>query len=447
MTTDTIQPTTTNAPLAELLRTSNGKAPDWLDAVRRAAASRFEELGLPTVRHEEWRYTNITPLTRIPFRRPALDTTAVTPADIDPFVISELGGHLLVFVNGRYAPKLSRIDSLPDGVTVTNLAAAVQAHDPVVAQYLTQFADFRDSAFTAFNTALMDDGVFVNVPRGVALEAPVQALFIQLDEDEPVAACPRNLIVAAENSRVTLVETYAGVGAGANLISPVTELIVGENGNVDHYMIQREGAEAFHVGTFQVHQQRTSNVTSHVVSLGGRIARNDIDAVLDGEGCDCTLAGLSVLGGEQHVDNHLRVEHAKPHCDSREFFKGVYDGHARGVFSGRIFVAEDAQKTDAKQSNMSLLLSDEAQVDSKPQLEIFADDVKCTHGATIGQVEPEAIFYLRSRGMTEQMARSLLIHAFAQESIQNIGLDAVRAHLEHLLFDRLPYGDLLRESV
>ena len=293
----------------------------------------------------------------------------------------------------------------------------------------------------------MEDGAFVYVPKGKVVVEPIHLLFLTTASERALVTHPRNLIVAEPSSQVTVVETYAGLGDGVYFTNAVTEIIARENSVIDHYKIVREGGAAFHMATLQLHQERSSTVDAHTVCLGGILVRNDINTVLDGEGCECTLNGLYLVIGKEHVDNHLVVDHASPHCNSREFFKGILDGHGRGVFSGRIIVRKDAQKTDAKQTNRSLLLSQDARVESKPQLEILANDVKCTHGATIGQVSEEALFYLRSRGLSKEAARSLLVFAFAGECLDRVRIKPLRAQLETLLLARLPQGNLLREAV
>ena len=292
----------------------------------------------------------------------------------------------------------------------------------------------------------MEDGAYVHIPKGVYLEQPIHLVFVSTADAGPVVSHPRNLIVAETGSQATIIESYLGLGDGVYFTNAVTEIVVGENAVIDHYKVGREAQQAYHVGTTQIYQDRSSNASSHAVTIGGAIVRNDINTLLDGEGAQCTLNGLYLVSGRQHVDNHLRVEHAKPHCDSREFFKGVLDGHGKAVFTGRIIVRKDAQKTDAKQTNMNLLLSKHAQVDTKPQLEIFADDVKCTHGATIGQIDENAMFYLRSRGLSEPAARSLLVFAFASEAIDRIRPQLLRAQLRQMLFDRLPEGHRLQDA-
>ena len=416
----------------------------WLTSIRKAALSRFVELGFPTTRHEDWRFTNLGPLAEIEFQTPGDIGAEVTSDDLADITKWDAGCTRLVFVNGRFAAGLSSMEAVPAGVKVMNLAEALASERPVVEAHLTRRAEFQDEAFTALNTAFFCDGALIHLGKGAVVERPIHLLFVAATDANPIVAYPRNLIVAETGSQATLVESYYGLTDHAYLTNAVTEIVAADNAVVDHYKVQRESVAGFHKGALHVHLHRTANVASGVVNLGGRIVRNDMNAVLDGEGAECTFNGLTVLGGEQHCDNHLRVNHAQPHCNSWEFFKGIYDDRSRGVFTGRIFVAKDAQKTDAKQSNMSLLLSEHALVDSKPQLEIFADDVKCTHGVSIGQIDEEAVFYLQSRGVSREAARSLLIYAFAGESIGQIRVEPLRDQLSDMLFERLPHGELLR---
>jgi Fe-S cluster assembly protein SufD len=289
----------------------------------------------------------------------------------------------------------------------------------------------------ALNTALHQDGACILIERNVEVSKPLHLLFISSANGRPLASFPRNLIVAAEGSRVSLVEHYAGLNGGGYFTNAVTEIVQGENAAVDYYKIQEERRNAFHIATVQVRQSRSSRFSSHSISMGGALVRNDINAVLDGEGAECTLNGLYTLDGEQHEDNHTRIEHARPHCTSHELYKGILDGSSTGVFNGKIYVHKDAQKTDAKQTNKNLIRSEKAAINTKPQLEIFADDVKCTHGATIGQLDEEAVFYLRARGIGEEEARNLLTCAFARDIIDRIGIEAVRIKLEADLMQRL----------
>ncbi|MEE9295460.1 MAG: Fe-S cluster assembly protein SufD [Phycisphaerae bacterium] len=418
----------------------------WFLPTRKSAIARFAELGFPTTRHEEWQHTNVTPMARTEFASGDSHEAAPAAEQIGDFLFDGQEVSRLVFVNGRFAERLSRCSSLPSGVTAGSLAAEIGSMEPTVQAHLARHAGYQDEAFAALNTALVQDGAFVHVAKGTIVEGPIHLLFITTADDHALVCHPRALIVAEAGSQVTIVETYAGVGSGQYFTNAVTEVVAKDNAVIDHYKIVREGHQAFHIGTLHLHQFRDSNVSSHTVTMSGGLVRNDITAILDGEGCDCTLNGLYMLNGDDHVDNHLRVEHAKPHCNSRECFKGVLDDRSCSVFSGRIIVHKNAQKTDAKQANMNLLLSDEALANSKPQLEILADDVKCTHGATIGQVDADAVFYLRSRGISEEAARSLLIYAFAKESLDCVRVPALKAQLEKMLLGRLPHGDLLQEA-
>ena len=422
------------------------KGPSWVHEIRRAALSRFAELGFPTARHpdpelrEEWKYTSVAPIVGLRFK-PA-DHELSWPAS-DALASATLGSVAcaeLVFVNGRYSPELSSRRSLPKRVAALSLPAALNTHPESIEPHLARHASSQNHPFVALNTAFMRDGAFVYVPTGTVVEAPIHLLFISTGRGHPTVSYPRNLIVAGRDSQVTIVERYIGLQNDAYFTNAVTEVVVGENAAIDHYKLQREGEDAFHIATLQVHQGRSSNFSSHSVALGGALVRNDVNAVLDGEGSECTLNGLYMATGQQHVDNHTRIDHVKPHCLSRQLYKGVLDGKARGVFNGKIVVHPAAQKTDAKQTNKNLLLSAEALIDTKPQLEINNNDVKCTHGSTIGRLDEDSIFYLRSRGIGVEAARSLLTYAFASEIINGIKVEPLRAKLENLLVRRLRSG-------
>jgi Fe-S cluster assembly protein SufD len=432
--------------LAELERFQRERPagePAWVQALRRLARERFAALGFPTSRQEEWRQTNVAPIAQGTFQRPQSDPEAVDPEQIAPFVFA--ASSRLVFVDGRFSARLSSLGNLPEGTVVTNLSHALERVPEKVEPWLGQLAGFDNHPFVALNTAFLGDGAFVWTPPG-AVVGPVHLLFLSsADDGLATMSFPRNLIVTGESSQLTLVETYAGTGSYFNC--PVTELAAGPNSTVDHYKVQRESREAFHMATFQLYGARDCVPSSHSIALGGALVRNDVNAVLDGEGIDCILNGLYVLEGSQFVDNHMRVEHAKPHCASHELYKGVLDGRARSVFNGLIHVHKGAQKTDAKQSNRNLLLSRDAVANSNPQLEIYADDVKCTHGSTVGQLDEDAVFYLRSRGIGAEAARSLLTYAFASDVVERIKVEPVRRDLEEFLFARLPKGEVVRQAV
>jgi Fe-S cluster assembly protein SufD len=426
------------------LRTLPAGEPAPLQALRRLGIERFAALGFPTTRQEEWRFTNVAPIARGTFVRPDHDPDAADPERLKVLELDTAAR--LVFVDGRFSARLSQIDELPAGAIVTSLAEALQRIPDQVLPWLGQLAAVGDHPFVALNTAFLQDGAFVSVPRGVAIEKPIHLLFLGSGtENQATYSFPRNLIVAGENSQMTLVETYTG--DGVYLCAPVTEMVAGPSSIVDHYKLQRESRDAFHLATFQIEGQRSATPSSHSISIGGAIVRNDVVAVLNGEGIDCILNGLYLADGRQLVDNHMRVEHAKPHCGSHELYKGILDGKARAVFNGLIHVHKGAQKTDAKQSNRNLLLSPEAIANSNPQLEIFADDVKCTHGSTVGQLDDDAVFYLRSRGIGAEAARSILTYAFASDIVERIRLAPVRRDLEEFLFSRLPQGEVVRQAV
>ena len=414
--------------------------PRWLQDLRERGASRFSALGFPTVRDEEWRFTNIAPITNANFR----------PADPDaPLSEQELGTLLyadapyrIVVVNGRFRPELSRTRGLPAGVRAGSLARSVnselEAENEIVQRYLGQLAELGNRAFDALNTAHIEDGAFVYVPDGMILEQPVQVMFVSTGGTaaHPAIHHPRFLLVAGASSQLRIVETYVGT-SGVHFGNALTEVVVGENAVVDHYKVQEESPDAFHIASMHVHALRSASFSSHSFTLGGRLVRNDVVSILDGEGAECTLNGLYLADGDRLVDNHTTIDHAKPHCPSHEIYKGILGGRARAVFNGKIIVRPDAQKTDAKQTNRALLLSDSASINTKPQLEIFADDVKCTHGAAIGQIDEDAIFYLQTRGLTFNEARDMLIHAFAGEILDRVRVGALKAALEGELYAQL----------
>jgi Fe-S cluster assembly protein SufD len=418
-----------------------------LHRLRETAIGRFAELGFPSSNDEEWRFTNIAPLTRVSFHRAATSTPAnLTSSLLDQLTYGPWDCHRLVLINGAFAPEFSDVSQSP-GLVLTGLRQALEQDPRILELYLAKYADFEDHAFVALNTAFLHDGAFIHILKDTVVEKPIHLICVSVPGGEPCMAHPRALIVAGVNSHVAIVESYLSLESGAAFTNAVTEVILSENANVDHYKICRENSESFHIATMQVQHDRSSRFSSHSVTTGGAIVRNNVNAVLDAEGCECTLNGLYMATDKQLVDNHTRIDHAKPHCTSHELYKGILDGQARGVFNGKIYVHQDAQKTDAKQTNKTLLLSEDAVINTKPELEIFADDVKCTHGAAVGQLDEEAIFYLQSRGIDRQDARSLLTFAFANDIIGRIKVEPVRAHLEEfLLADRSPRGQAEMEE-
>ena len=390
--------------------------------LRQAARDRFRMLAFPTPRTEDWRFTNIAPMLRETFEVSA-------PAPVDAAILPGLAAPdalRLVFVNGRFAPELSRCADVPAGMLLGSLAAAPDA----VARSLGRVADFEDQVFTALNTGFLTDGAYLVVPDGHTLARPVEVINLAHPAGRSTAAYPRTLVVLGAGARATLIERYLPAGDGTYFTNAVTEAIVGADAALDHVKLQQEAPEAFHVAHTQFVLAGRSRVTTHALALGGRLSRNEVRVRFDGEHAEATVNGLYLGGGRQHVDNQTVIDHAVPYCQSHELYKGILDGHAHGVFNGKIFVRKDAQKTDAKQTNKILLLSDDATIDTKPQLEIFADDVKCTHGATIGQLDAEQMFYLRSRGLDRAAASALLTFAFANDVVGRIPIESLRSELE-----------------
>jgi Fe-S cluster assembly protein SufD len=408
-----------------------GRQPAWLRGLRERAFAHFCEAGFPTIKDEDWRFTSVHAIAKTPFA-PARDGHATSAAHAAALAPMRIPGAAcqLVFLNGRFAPELSDCGSLPEGVEAGSLAEAIAEKGEAVERHLGRYVNLERDAFCALNTAFLDDGAYVYLPRRTVLEAPICLLFVSLPGDEPQMSHPRTLIVAEDQTEASVVEDYVSLGSGTFFSNAVTELVAGEDAVIAHHLIEREDRQAFNISTLRTQQGRSANVSSHSVLLGGGLVRNNVHPVLAGEGGECLINGLFVGGGSQHMDNYMLVEHASPHCSSRQFYNGILDGHAHGVFHGRIIVHQDAQKTDAKQTNRNLLLSDDAQIDTKPQLEIYADDVKCTHGATIGQVEENALFYLRSRGLAEAAARQMLLLAFASECLDRMKCREVREYLE-----------------
>jgi Fe-S cluster assembly protein SufD len=412
--------------------------PAWLFPLRKAGISCFAEQGFPTLKDEDWRFTNVAPIAKLPFKPMsvgAVDKTA--SALLEGAIFSSIFGSRLVFVNGHFAAELSSIDSLAGGVKICNLATALVRDSALVEKHLGRYAVGEGNAFAALNQAFFSDGAFIYVPRGVTIEDPIQLVFISTAKQAGETIHPRNLIIADANSSLTVLENYLSSDNAAYFTNAVTEIVAGDNARIEHVKIQDEAADAYHIATIQGQFGRTSHVNVHSFAMGAKLSRNNIRAKLAGEGLECILNGLYLTKDEQLADHHMIVEHAQPHCASHEYFNGILDDKSKGVFHGRILVRQIAQKTDAKQTNKNLLLSDDATADTKPQLEIYADDVKCTHGATIGQLNDESIFYLRSRGLSREAARRMLIHAFAGEIIERIQCEGAREELDKLVWDRI----------
>ncbi len=419
------------------------RSPAWVFPIRKAAMARFADLGFPTTRDEDWRFTNVNAIAQMPFKPslavpPKLESSAVTRQSF-----STLKASRLVFLDGHFSTELSTILPQPDGIRIASLASALQTDSALIQKHLARHAQDEKNAFSALNTAFFTDGAFIYVPAGKTVADPVHLLFITTSGDAGAAFSPRNLIIAEASSKLTVIESYVSTGKGAYFTNAVEEMVIGENAVVEHCKFQDESPEAYHIAAIHVHLARNCNFIAHSIATGAKLSRNNIRTCLSDSGVECVLNGLYITRDEQLADHHMVVDHAKPHCNSHEYYNGILSGKSRGVFHGRILVRPDAQKTDAKQTNKNLLLSDEATIDTKPQLEIYADDVKCTHGATIGQLNDESIFYLRARGIGKETARRMLIHAFAGEIIDRIRCEAAREEMDRIVWDRLEENPLV----
>lgn len=426
-------------------------SPSWLPEIRREAMEGFAEKGFPTTRQEEWRNTSVAPVAAVPFARAggaSAEAVARLAEAIRRLPLADLECPRLVFINGRFSKQLTKLGPLPKGVRAASLAEAL-ADDGRLEGWLGRYAkDYKDHAFVALNTAFLEDGAFLEIPKGIVLEKPLYLLYLSDAGGRPTVSYPRNLVILGRASQATIIEGYLGpVGISpASLTNAVTEIAAGEGAVLKYHRIQQQSDSAFHFGRVEIHQERSSSVTTHSIALGGALVREEVKSVLDGEGAETSLNGLYVVTGRQHIDNQTTLDHAKPHCTSREVYKGVLDGESSAVFNGKIIVRQDAQKTDSKQSNKNLLLSEKAVIDTKPALEIYADDVRCTHGATIGQIDPEAVFYLRSRGIGREEARDLLTYAFANDVLEGITYAPLREQLKKGLSARLAGGQGAQEA-
>lgn len=409
--------------------------PQWLQERRDAARQLLAERGFPTTRDEDWKYTDPTPLANIILATPETNEPTVSSEQIEPFLFDEATCCRLVFLDGQYSAEFSCTSDVPNGVVLRSLKEVLASQPELAENHIGRAANDEAHGFIALNSALFEDGAFIKIENEAICDKPIQLAFVSTGK--VLASQPRVLIIAGSSSETTLVESYVSLTSSAYLTNVVTEVFAAANANIDHYKLQIEGAKALHVATMQVLAARDAKFSSHAFAFGGCIARSEANAVMQGEGCEVILNGLYVGRGEQLIANYTVMDHAMPHCESHELYTGILDDNSRGVFNGKIFVREDAQKTDAKQTNRALLLSRNAEIDTKPQLEIFADDVKCTHGATVGQLDEDALFYLRSRGIPERQARDILIGAFAGEIMEKVRVEALCTQLEHELAARL----------
>ena len=416
----------------------NGEANSPIHKIRQDAISVFDKLGFPVKKMEEWKYTNLNTVTKNEYRQILIpQTNKITEDDLKNLHLPEVNGNLLVLVNGRFSSRLSKIVTVQDGVFIGSFAEGYGKHHDLIMKHFAKYADYKNHSMVALNTAFASDGVFVYLPKGKILEEPVVIVNIADSREENTLLQPRNLFVLDENSSANISEITFSVGEKPSLNNSVTEIFVAPNARLDHHRIQNDGHNAYQVNTTEVNQAKDSYYSSTVISWGGALLRNDLSTLLAGENGETHFFGLYLLDGREHVDNHTLADHAVPNCYSNELYKGIMGGESTGVFNGKIMVRQDAQKTNAYQSNNNILLSDNATINTKPQLEIFADDVKCSHGATIGQLDEDAMFYLRSRGLGEKDAKNLLLYAFASDVLDSIKVDSIRDYVTDMCHKKI----------
>ncbi|MBN4065732.1 Fe-S cluster assembly protein SufD [Candidatus Amoebophilus asiaticus] len=412
----------------------NGKSTIPFHAMRQEAIKNFRDIGFPTLRDEEWKYTNVAPIIEQDFDRSTIEIE-IDAAQISNFTYKDQTGNTIVFVNGQYSDKLSDIKITSKDVIIESLQSAFENHASIIEKHLAKYATKENNAFTALNTAFVDEGVLIYLPKDVVIEEPIHLLFLS-DGRESFVAHQRILVVLEKGAQATIIESYHHLSDFIYFNNVVTEIVLGENANLKHYRLQDESEEAFNINTIEVHQRKKSVYSAYSYDIGGSIIRNNINVLLGDIYCETNLYGLFLGHGKQLIDNHTTIDHAQPHCISNELYKGILDDKARGIFNGKVHVRQDAQKTNAFQENKNLLLSDDATINTKPQLEIFADDVKCSHGATIGQLDEEALFYLRTRGIDFDQAKSILRFAFANDLIDKIDIEPLRKRIKALMLDR-----------
>jgi Fe-S cluster assembly protein SufD len=409
-------------------------AAPWLELVRGSAMDRFEQLGFPSIRDEEWKYTNLVTLAKESLE--PVTSAVQSDADASRYAYPESDGAHIVVVNGFLNEELSVTTGLGD-VVATDLFRAVDdaRYNKIIRKYLARNAGYHNNGLTALNTAFIQSGVFVYIPKNVKLERPLQLTFIGGTAN--TATFPRVLVVSEENSSATLIENFVSSDDNRYFTNAIAEIVLKDGAHLEHYRLQRESKKAFHVSTTAAELGRASLYDTTSINLGAHLSRHDISVVMDHEGAETSVDGLYMVDSDQHTDTHSVIDHKQPHCNSHQLYKGILDGSARAVFNGKIFVREGAQKTDAMQTNKNLLLSEKARVDTKPQLEIYADDVKCAHGAAVGQIDPEELFYLETRGIGPELGRSLLTYGFAEEVIAKIKLDSIKAELDQIVLKQL----------
>ncbi len=413
------------------------KAPPWIHGVRKNALTVFNELGFPTTRQEDWKYTNISPIAKGLFKYSSKPATIESEA-IRNFLIDGVDQFVMTFVNGHFVAGHSQTDGISTGVVMKNLVGAYTEHGDVIKQHLSKYVNHRKNPFTAWNTAFINDGAFVHVPANVVIDKPIHLLFVSTKgSSDRIASHIRNLIVVEEGAKVNLVVSYGSIGQHTDLTNAVTEIVAMKHSVVEVVKVQTESESGYHVENLHALQHEISDVRLFSLAIGGAIVRNDMSVIIDGEAAECNLNGLYIATGEQLIDHHTFMHHIHPNCPSHELFKGILTDNARAVFNGKVYVEPEAQKTDSKQTNRNLLLSDTAIVDTKPELEIFADDVKCTHGAAVGGMNESHSLYLKTRGITTESAKGILTVGFAAEATAKIVHPALRRHVDLLVVEHL----------
>ena len=419
----------------------------WLGLHKDSALEILKDQGMPTTRIEEWRYTDIAPILKRQFNFVTTQEHDITDSKINPARIADLDCYELVFLNGVYSPVHSNLTDLPGNIEIKSLKSAINDGDDWIKQYLNSLVDTRRNGFIALNTAFIQDGSAICIPDYVVLDKPINLIYLSDNTDDTSASNPRNLVVLGKQAEASVIETYFGSDKNEYFTNTITEIKLDEGSNLGHYRLQQEGMKAYHVGYMHVQQDSHSTFESHQISLGSKLARSDLDISLAGSGSECLLNGLFVAGKSQHMDHHTRVDHISANTRCSQTFRGILDGRARGVFNGKIIVHKDAQKTDAQLSNANLLLSNEAEIDTKPELEIYADDVKCSHGATVGRLDEQMLFYLRTRAIKDDIARSLLTFAFADDVVKRVRFAQIINRLENIIVGKLPDADIIKDFI
>ena len=415
-----------------------GSHESWVRVLRKRAMDQVIRQGMPTTRHEAWKYTDVRKyLNRLVAEGAEGSAPDVSLEALAAFAFDDLDCHRIVLIDGKVSQPLSSLETIPAGLRIESIARMFIEEPDVIEPYLHD--QHLAGSFTELNSAMMDDGVYINIPDGMVVEQPIHLLFLSTEGGESSHHI-RNMMVVGEYAEATVIEHFGSLGESSALINVATDVDQHAGGRMEHYILQQSGPGEVNIGSVRVHQHRDSYYHSHSVAFGSALSRRDIHVEMNGEGGECALNGLYLVGGRQHVDHHTRIDHLRPNCRSRESYKGVVDGRARAVFNGKVVVHEGADGTDSAQSNGNLLLSDRAEVDTKPDLEIFADDVKCAHGATVGQLDMKQLFYLRSRGLSEAEARNVLMFAFADEVLTAIKVPQVRKYLERIALEKLPHG-------